>query len=382
MALSYAQLKELVPVVLKAGNVPNIVGEAGVGKSALVADIAQQMQAKLVTTVVSLSEKGDLALPIPPLNQQDMVDTKHYGRLADVKFGYNHTLIDIITAAEKEPERPIIWFLDEFNRGNQAVQAELMNLVLQRQINDIVLPDNVYLVLAENPDDTMSGFEEDQYAVQAADSAIKDRTTRLVMKVAVTDWLAWAATGEPVHIDPLIRRFIAGNANMLYPEQRSGDLDPTPRAWQRVSDNYRQLKHLPAKEQDALLYDLVAGDLGQAAASLLVAFLNENTVVMTAEDIFDSQPAGNKVPKKVAQQFRSLSEIQKMTVMKSLIKTADITKDSNAARYSQLLQMLAPDSQYAVVQQLVNDPVLDDLYQSDQHHANVLYQQIMDIATH
>ena len=32
MALSYQALLTAVPVVLKAGNVPNIVGEAGIGK--------------------------------------------------------------------------------------------------------------------------------------------------------------------------------------------------------------------------------------------------------------------------------------------------------------------------------------------------------------
>ena len=36
MALSYQAMKEAVKVVLAADNVPNIVGEAGIGKSALV----------------------------------------------------------------------------------------------------------------------------------------------------------------------------------------------------------------------------------------------------------------------------------------------------------------------------------------------------------
>ncbi|MCG5037248.1 hypothetical protein MAA39_13570 [Lactiplantibacillus plantarum] len=58
MALSYQALLTAVPVVLKAGNVPNIVGEAGIGKSALVAEVAKRMGAQLYTTVVSLSEKG------------------------------------------------------------------------------------------------------------------------------------------------------------------------------------------------------------------------------------------------------------------------------------------------------------------------------------
>ena len=34
MALSFKELLTAVPVVLRGGNVPNIVGEAGIGKSA------------------------------------------------------------------------------------------------------------------------------------------------------------------------------------------------------------------------------------------------------------------------------------------------------------------------------------------------------------
>ena len=55
MSLSYQQMKIAVPLVIKAGNVPSIVGEAGIGKSALVQEIAASMGAKLYTTVVSLS---------------------------------------------------------------------------------------------------------------------------------------------------------------------------------------------------------------------------------------------------------------------------------------------------------------------------------------
>ncbi|CAH1850170.1 ATP-binding protein [Convivina praedatoris] len=378
MSLNYQQLLSAVPVVLKAGHVPTIVGEAGIGKSALVADLAHKMEAKLFTTVVSLSEKGDLALPIPPLNQGDMIQTKHYGQLADVKFGYTHTLIQIIEQAERHPQQSIIWFLDEFNRGNSAVQAELMNLVLQRRINDIKLPKNTHLVLAENPDDTMEGFEDDQYTVQAADAALKDRTTRLVMDVSVKDWLQWAQQGN---IDPLICRFIAGNTELLYPKNRSGDLDPTPRAWQRVSDNYGQLKALGSATVEDLAFDLFAGDLGLVVASQLVSFLQENAVLLTAQEVFGGQPAGPRLPKAIRQRFQKMTEIQKITAMKSILATADLTTNDHAGRYGALLELLAPDSQYAVVQQLVNDPVLDDLYHSADHYANVLYQQIMDIAT-
>ena len=206
MALTYQQLLTAIPLVLRAGNVPNIVGDAGIGKSALVEDVARQMSAQLYTTVVSLSEKGDLAIPVPPLTSDSFVETKNYGRLANVQYGYAETLIRIIQFAEEHPGQPIIWFLDEFNRGSQAVQSELMNLVLQRRINSLQLPAQVKMIIAENPDSTMAGFNDREYDVAIGDAAINDRTVRLVMATSTTEWLEWARHRQPA-INALVIKY-------------------------------------------------------------------------------------------------------------------------------------------------------------------------------
>ena len=254
MALTYQQLLTAVPVVLDAGNVPNIVGDAGIGKSALVREIAANLNAALFTTVVSLSEKGDLAIPVPPLTSESFVETKNYGRLANVKFGYSETLVSIIKYAEAHPNQSIIWFLDEFNRGTQAVQSELMNLVLQRKINSLRLPSTVRIIIAENPDSTMTGFTDREYGVATGDAAIKDRTVRLVMTSSTAEWLKWAKTAG---INDLVSAYLT-----QYPEQllvidpNNEDLAPTPRAWERVSRNLDQLQALDQKMQKELAADI------------------------------------------------------------------------------------------------------------------------------
>ncbi|MCT3441363.1 ATPase, partial [Limosilactobacillus fermentum] len=75
MSLTYQELLVTLPALLEAGSVPNLVGEAGIGKSSLVAEVAKRMGATLLTTVVSLAEKGDLALPVPPLTKDSLVTT-------------------------------------------------------------------------------------------------------------------------------------------------------------------------------------------------------------------------------------------------------------------------------------------------------------------
>ena len=112
-----------------------------------------------------------------------------------------------------------------------------------------------------------------------------------------------------------------------------------------------------------------------------MSYVQQQTASLTAVDVFETHPDGPRLPNEIRQKFQNMPEIQKLTVMKTLLLTADIVLDNHASRFSQLLNLLAPDGQYALVKQMTSAPILDDLYVSDAHYANVLYQQIMDIAT-
>jgi hypothetical protein len=393
MALSYQALLTAVPVVLKAGNVPNIVGEAGIGKSALVADVARKLGAKLFTTVVSLSEKGDLAIPVPPLTSDSFIQTQHYGQLADVQFGYSHTLIEIIQYAEAHPQQPILWLLDEFNRGTQAVQSELMNLVLQRTINSLRLPEQVQLILAENPDASMTGFEQSTYGVVAGDAAIKDRTVRLVMRADPADWLAWAQRSDEQrqrpNIHPLVQQFISEDVTRLNQTDVQADLTATPRAWERVSANLYELEQLPDDQQTLIALDIFQGDVGATLGLAFYQFIEQQAIHVTPAMLYEAQPVGAVVPAPVLKQFTAMSELQKSTVLASCLQltaTYPLTDDHNAGRFMQLLQTLSQDGQFALVQQIGHQrELLKQLYTANvakqSPYVTALYQYLQQVAS-
>lgn len=377
--LSYQELVTAIPVVIKAGNVPAIVGEAGIGKSALVQTVAEKMNAKLFTTVVSLSEKGDLAIPVPPMTDSAFVKTSKYGQLADVKFGYTHTLIEIIQWAEAHPEQPIIWFLDEFNRGTQAVQSELMNLVLQRQINSLRLPDQVHMVLAENPDATMAGFETSDYGVTVGDAAINDRTVRLVMRADVSDWLQWAESKG--HIIKSVCRFIEENPQQLAPNDHDADLYPTPRAWQRVSRNLQALSELPTEQQQQVRLDILKGDLGVTIGESFERFIRRQQTGLSAQEIY----AGESLGPAIIQIFNGAGIDQQQSIMNSLIQQLGhypLTEGTYAGRFTTLLNLMPVDAQFAVALKLAEIPdLLEQLYEAAQNEPLVkqLYDQLTAI---
>lgn len=383
MALSYQAMLKAVKAVVAAGNVPNIVGTAGIGKSALVNDLARQMDAQLFTTVVSLAEKGDLSIPVPPLRDEAFVKTNQYGTLANVQFGYSQTLVEIVENAEQHPEQPIIWFLDEFNRGTSAVQSELMNVVLQRQVNSLHLPEQVHIIIAENPDSTMDGFGESDYAVTPADAAIKDRTVRLVMRASLTDWLAWARAkiAGKQRIAPLVIKYLQEHPDQL--NQTATDLAPTPRAWQRVSQNLRQLQKLPAVEQQQLMPDVFSGDLGVETGTDFASFVLEGTK-LSADDFMTKSAA------EISKSLQSLSEGERLARLQKLVNNAGPQVLENPQLISKLpvlLDVLSPDGQYALGQtigQIAADhpDALRDLYHAAANDpiAEKLYRRLSEIA--
>ena len=360
MALTYQQLLTAVPLVLRAGNVPNIVGDAGIGKSALVEDVARQMSAQLYTTVVSLSEKGDLAIPVPPLTSDSFVETKDYGRLANVQYGYAETLIRIIQFAEEHPGQPIIWFLDEFNRGSQAVQSELMNLVLQRRINSLRLPAQVKMIIAENPDSTMAGFNDREYDVAIGDAAINDRTVRLVMATSTTEWLEWARHRQPA-INSLVIKYLDSHPDrlMMVANSPESDLEPTPRAWERVSTNLNELQKLPRETQEQLAGDLFSGDLGATVGESFAQFFLAQGSELTLEAV-QTTADGQR-------QFKTADEAVKVELLREwLNQLGDYSLDTEqgAAVFLKLLRSISADGQVAVAKSVGESglPLLTAMY--------------------
>lgn len=376
MALTYQQLLTAVPIVLDAGNVPNIVGDAGIGKSALVQEVAVNLDAKLFTTVVSLSEKGDLAIPVPPLTSESFIETKDYGRLANVQFGYSETLIDIIKYAETHPNRLILWFLDEFNRGTQAVQSELMNLVLQRKINSLRLPSTVRIIIAENPDSTMSGFADREYGVAIGDAAIKDRTVRLVMTSSTTEWLEWAKTAG---INKLVIAYLTQYPNqLLVIDPNEEDLAPTPRAWERVSRNLDQLQILDDETQRQLAADIFSGDLGTEIGVAFAQFILAQGHELTVKTLKNAENG--------EQQFNQADEAAKIKVLRSWIGP-ELATEKAAMLFLKYLQLVSNDGQYAIVQTAGDNltellqPMYEQAIKYPQGAVSQLYQYFAEVAT-
>ncbi|TMS99121.1 ATP-binding protein [Apilactobacillus kunkeei] len=361
MALGFIKTMQAVDLIEKSGAVANIVGLAGIGKSALVNRLAEQNCAKLFTTVVSLSEKGDLAIPVPPLTNKSFIETDKYGTLADVKFGYSHTIIEIIKYAEANPDKPIYWFLDEFNRGTSDVQSELMNLVLQRRINSVVLPKQVHIIIAENPDDMNANYD-----VYASDDAITDRTVRVNMRTDVNDWLDWAKDNQ---INQQVINFI--NENNLLLDQGNDEIKPTPRSWQRVSNIVNQYND---DYDEDILKEVISGNVGPSIAESFIKFMHKSG---------DDKINLNDNLQDVVDKLASKDEVAKQSLVSEYVKSVSTLSDDICYRFKTFIDLLSSDGQYAIARILINDTgLIDDIYNKSETSlaAKQLYDELTQIS--
>lgn len=150
MQLDFVQLKPLIAADLKAGNVPLLLGEPGIGKSSLVRSLGKTftVHANFLATTEDLT--GMRLISNPDKTSSIPYVPAFYPQLAITRA---------IDEAKKAPAEPVILFLDEINRTTPEVTSALLSLITEREIGDIRLPDNVKIIAAGNDDGNVASLD-------------------------------------------------------------------------------------------------------------------------------------------------------------------------------------------------------------------------------
>lgn len=269
VGISYNTVREGLLEGLKTPTlVYNLVGYSGIGKTAIVRDVVEELGGKVEEVNASLLQAGDLAMPV-----------KHEDKDNNpiVKYVVNEIITSINQDAREDKDHLYVLFLDEFNRADAEVQADLMNLILQRQLFDVILEDNVRIVTAQNPDRTTEGFEHTNYDVHEVDEATASRVVDIRMRYSAEDWLTYGKTYNKklkrYNVHPMVTNYIAnGNTDMLLmfdPDKRN---TPSPRSWSRVGE---------------LLYDLNIDDFSSVNTGIM-NFIHEAVIGTVGANSADS----------------------------------------------------------------------------------------------
>jgi MoxR-like ATPase len=396
--LSFKQVLGPIKISLESNAVPIIVGDRGIGKTSIARFIAKEMGWKFAHIDGNLLKEGEVGgLPTVVERGAGEIDFEKYcealvkkaSQVKESDFGKLfkmfvkkhqetrnissqkrlvtayatfHVLDKVMTWYEKDPAQHILLFIDEINRCEHAVQQELMNLILNREINGLALPEVVHIMAAANPSNKFSDFKNTTYQTVDMDEAQEDRLRWFFIGSDEKVWLDWASTitdeesGETI-IDPEISEFIASNPDVLNQPNSTDDIKPSPRSWERVSDAYKVWKRSKGRYTKNDLYNTARGDLGPTVALQFTQFIQENANPMVKpEEIFE-QNKDDKLPDNLRKRIKIESHPRMLMTVKNALRYLVRNKKTakNLQLYTELVQILPKDLMVMVMMTTLNE---------------------------
>ena len=217
--MNYKETMEAMELSLLSGSVPLIIGESGIGKTSLIKEYTFKNDIFLITVDANLLKEGEIG-GLPMVNN------------GNTRYAPYHKLVEMDAYLENNKGMGLI-FIDELNRCEHAVQQELMNIILNREINGYKLNDRVIVAAAMNPPNRTSESFESGYEVTDMDPAQEDRFVWLNMDSDPKEWIKWGMEEGKIH--PTVIDFISTFREYLNYKPEDESVFSTPRSWERVS---------------------------------------------------------------------------------------------------------------------------------------------------
>jgi dynein-related subfamily AAA family protein len=218
-----------------------INGHPGVGKSAVVKQVAEKYNQLFIDTRLAFKENIDLGgYPVPDEKEKRML----YFR---PKF----------IPPETVPEEydGIVWFLDEANRAHPTVIQTLFQIITENRCGEHLLPKGTSIVLAGN-----LGEADNTTITEFDDSALDGRLAIFHLKPDANEWLKWA---EREGIHKSVVRYISMFPGRLWDEN---NINPNPRGWHQVSEAIKNSYNLESEED---LYNFFSDNPGSTLEKVI-----------------------------------------------------------------------------------------------------------------
>lgn len=235
-------------------------GSPGVGKSAILSKIAEELNVHLEIIVLSVRDPSDICgLPVkvdrgviiePPFWAKNLV--KHNGG---------------------------ILFFDEMNCAPPAVQAAALRIVCERYVGEIKLPDNTLIIAACNPP------EEGANTIDM-EPPLANRFCHLDIKPDPELFVEWLVFGKSQHINitpidrekwdaeyssiaSVVSKFIISNRDMLQ-GKHTERVFASPRTWDMACRLWATCRC-----RDVKPYPYLQGSIGEGVTKQLYTFFIE-----------------------------------------------------------------------------------------------------------
>ncbi|WP_024621896.1 ATP-binding protein [Metaclostridioides mangenotii] len=346
--MNFIDTLQSVDLVLSTREVPLVVGESGIGKTALAKKLAKQNNWSLIVIDGNLLKEGEIG-GLPTV--ESYIDINSGGDKKEKKmtvYAVHNKLRDIDEEISKG--KTVLLFIDEINRCEHTVQQELMNLILNREINGYNLHDDVKILAAMNPS-SKYGSDFD-YQVVDMDAAQENRFVWLNMESDYVQWLKWAID---VGIEQKVVEFISTFPEYLNKENED-DVRATPRSYERISKSYKIYKEKKDLVPRAIFVNVLKGNVGTVIAEEFISFIEaDNSLLISYEDVFLGETLSKSVVERAINESHTRLYLSAMNILKILdsnIKNGKYKSNDYIDRFIEFLKIYPVDLMVGIMKDM------------------------------
>lgn len=300
-----------VELVLATEEVPLVIGESGIGKTALAKKLAKDNNWSLVVIDGNLLKEGEIG-GLPTVESYMTMDSNGNRLEKKTTIYAVHTKLREIDEEINKGKR-VLLFIDEINRCEHTVQQELMNLILNREINGYKLHDDVNILAAMNPS-SKYGSDFD-YQVVDMDAAQENRFVWLNMESDHKAWLKWAMESG---IEQKVIEFIGVFPEYLH-KINEDDVRATPRSYERVSKAFKEYKERKDSIPKSVFLNVIKGNVGKVIAEEFVNFVeSDHTPLISFYEVFLGDTLNSEIIEKIKSESHTRLYLTAMNILKSL----------------------------------------------------------------
>ncbi len=330
-------------IITKTDLTPCVVGHRGVGKTAAIIQVAEEIDFTYTSLRLGQMEVGDL-VGIPYRIEDEM----HWSRPSWwPAIEAKQTLVhcdELNRAQQEDTLQAIFQFVEPPARGQQ------------RALHTHQLAKQHRVIVAINPPDG-------SYQVATLDRALLDR---MVVLQVESDAVCWGQYANQQQFDAQICQFIAGNSTFLATGTGSYDLqiEPSERAWEMVS-TLKQSCRFPTE----LEMEVYSGVIGREAAVCFLSWCAEQRQrPLNAEQILNhwEQFADQAAAQRDDIQAASMSALASHLGEK--IQLNDIQQDNLVA----YIEVLPRDMRFGFVKTLLRIPAIATILSKDRYDHAIL----------
>ena len=347
--MNFLDTLESVKLVLETGEVPLVVGESGIGKTALARKLADDNSLSLIVIDGNLLKEGEIG-GLPTVESYIKRDSE------DREIETKTTIYAVHTKLREVDEEiskgnKVLLFIDEINRCEHTVQQELMNLILNREINGYKLDDKVKILAAMNPS-SKYGSDFD-YQVVDMDAAQENRFVWLNMESDYNQWIKWAIGAG---IEQKVIEFISTFPEYLN-KVNAEDVRATPRSYERVSKTYKIYKEQGNIPRNIFL-NVIKGNIGKVIGEEFVSFVEANhEPLISYNDVFSGGALSLEVIEKINNENHTRLYLSAMNILRDLeikIKDEDFDRNYHMNRFITFLKAYPIDLMVGIMKDIKN----------------------------